>query len=58
VIAAFGFRRKQMRRVVRSIWALDADAALERLAKAGIDPMARPETLAPDDFAKLLRAFH
>jgi len=52
---AFGQRRKQMRRVLRTLWALSAEAADECLAAAGIDPMARPETLTPADFARLLR---
>lgn len=56
VIAAFGFRRKQMRRVVRSIWDLDADRADVLLERAAVDPTARPETLAPEAFARLLRS--
>jgi 16S rRNA (adenine1518-N6/adenine1519-N6)-dimethyltransferase len=53
---AFGMRRKQMRRVVRSIASLDADRADEALAASSIDPAARPETLSPMDFATLRRA--
>jgi len=53
---AFGLRRKQMRRVVRTIARLDADAADQVLAAAAIDPEVRPETLSPEDFARLLRA--
>jgi 16S rRNA (adenine1518-N6/adenine1519-N6)-dimethyltransferase len=53
---AFGMRRKQMRRVVRSLFNLDAEAADELLARATIDPTARPETLSPLQFATLLRA--
>ncbi len=53
---AFGMRRKQMRRILRSIWNLNAEAADEVLAGAGIDPSARPETLSPADFARLLRS--
>jgi 16S rRNA (adenine1518-N6/adenine1519-N6)-dimethyltransferase len=53
---AFGLRRKQLRRVVRTIARLDAERADEVLAAAGIDPEARPETLAPHDFARLVRA--
>jgi 16S rRNA (adenine1518-N6/adenine1519-N6)-dimethyltransferase len=52
---AFGMRRKQMRRVVRSIASLDADRADAALARAGIDPAVRPETLSPVDFAHLRR---
>jgi 16S rRNA (adenine1518-N6/adenine1519-N6)-dimethyltransferase len=53
---AFGMRRKQMRRVVRSLYALDAERAEAVLAAAGIDPEVRPETLTPAQFVGLLRA--
>jgi 16S rRNA (adenine1518-N6/adenine1519-N6)-dimethyltransferase len=53
---AFGLRRKQMRRVVRTIARLAVDAADQVLAEAAIDPEVRPETLSPEDFARLLRA--
>ncbi|MGZ8376532.1 MAG: 16S rRNA (adenine(1518)-N(6)/adenine(1519)-N(6))-dimethyltransferase RsmA [Gemmatirosa sp.] len=53
---AFGLRRKQLRRVVRTIARLDAEGADAVLAAAGLDPEARPETLAPHDFARLVRA--
>lgn len=53
---AFGMRRKQMRRVVRSLLALDAPAADALLAAAQIDPEVRPETLSPEQFVALLRA--
>ena len=56
VQASFGMRRKQMRRVIRSIYNLNAEAAEALLAGIGIDPMARPETLSPAQFAALLRA--
>jgi 16S rRNA (adenine1518-N6/adenine1519-N6)-dimethyltransferase len=52
---AFGMRRKQMRRVLRSLWSLDAETAERRLATAGIDPDVRPETLTPTQFVALLR---
>jgi 16S rRNA (adenine1518-N6/adenine1519-N6)-dimethyltransferase len=55
VQGAFGMRRKQMRRVLRTLWSLDAAAADERLLGAGIDPEARPETIGPAAFAALLR---
>ena len=51
----FGMRRKQMRRVVRSQFNLDVERAEALLAAAGIDPEARPETLAPETFARLVR---
>src|SRR5205085_2016223 len=52
---AFGLRRKQMRRVLRTLRGLDADTADAILASAQIDPEARPETLSPEDFVRLFR---
>jgi 16S rRNA (adenine1518-N6/adenine1519-N6)-dimethyltransferase len=53
--AAFGWRRKQMLRVLRSApaYALDEADARAATAEAGIDPQARAETLAPEDFVRL-----
>lgn len=56
VQAAFGLRRKQMRRVVRTVRGLSVEEADTALAKASIDPESRPETLAPEDFARLVAA--
>ena len=53
---AFGLRRKQMRRVVRTVAGLDAERAEKALEAAGIDPEVRPEVLGPEKFARLLRA--
>lgn len=53
---AFGLRRKQMRRVVRTIFNLPAEEADAILRAAGVDPEARPETLTPRAFAAVLRA--
>jgi 16S rRNA (adenine1518-N6/adenine1519-N6)-dimethyltransferase len=58
VIASFGLRRKQMRRVVRTVRGLSADASEAVLQAAQVDPEARPETLSPMQFAKLLRALN
>jgi len=58
VIDAFGMRRKQMRRVLRSVLQLSPEAAEARLEQAGIDPEARPETLSPRQFAAVLRGEH
>jgi 16S rRNA (adenine1518-N6/adenine1519-N6)-dimethyltransferase len=55
VQGAFGMRRKQMRRVLRSLRGLDAEGAEGVLARVGIDPEVRPETLTPGQFATLLR---
>jgi 16S rRNA (adenine1518-N6/adenine1519-N6)-dimethyltransferase len=56
VQGAFGMRRKQMRRVVRSLYSVDAERADALLLAAGIEPEARPETLEPAQFARLMRA--
>ncbi len=56
VQGAFGFRRKQMRRVLRELWNIDPDAAEGILSRAGVEPSVRPEVLAPADFARLVRA--
>jgi 16S rRNA (adenine1518-N6/adenine1519-N6)-dimethyltransferase len=50
----FGMRRKQMRRIVRSVAAVGAEDADAILGRAGIDPAVRPETLEPAAFARLL----
>ena len=52
---AFGMRRKQMRRVLREVLGVDAERAGAVLASAEIDPAARPETLSPEDFARVVR---
>ncbi|PYP75227.1 MAG: ribosomal RNA small subunit methyltransferase A [Gemmatimonadetes bacterium] len=56
VQSAFGMRRKQMRRVVRSLFSLDAEQADTLLARAGIDGQVRPEVLSPEQFVGLMRA--
>jgi len=56
VQGAFGFRRKQMRRVVRSLCQVSPEGADALLRAAHIDPATRPETLTPSDFAALMRA--
>jgi 16S rRNA (adenine1518-N6/adenine1519-N6)-dimethyltransferase len=53
VQSVFTMRRKQMQRILRSIAGISQELADERLASAGIDPMARPETLSVADFARL-----
>jgi 16S rRNA (adenine1518-N6/adenine1519-N6)-dimethyltransferase len=53
---AFGMRRKQMRRVLRSLWSVSAEEADTLLTAAGVDPSARPETLSPERFAALVLA--
>jgi 16S rRNA (adenine1518-N6/adenine1519-N6)-dimethyltransferase len=56
VQGAFGMRRKQMRRVVRSLYAVDPEGADALLGAAGIEPEVRPEVLTPGQFAALMRA--
>lgn len=56
VQACFGLRRKQMRRVLRTVRGVPAEEAERILTAAAIDPEARPETLSPADFARLLRS--
>ena len=56
VQSAFGMRRKQMRRVVRTLDSLDAEQADDVLARADIDPEVRPEVLTVEQFVGLLRA--
>jgi 16S rRNA (adenine1518-N6/adenine1519-N6)-dimethyltransferase len=54
VQAAFGLRRKQMRRVLRTVANASVEEAESMLARAGVDAETRPETLAPADFARLV----
>lgn len=51
VRAAFGQRRKTLNNALRSM--LDSDA----IRRAGVDPRARAETLAPTDFIALTREY-
>lgn len=55
VRAAFSRRRKQIRTILRSApaYGLSADQAEAVLGGIGIDPAARPETLAPEQFEAL-----
>ena len=56
VQAAFGQRRKQIRRVLRGIAALDVAGAERVLSQLGIDPTLRPESLTPEQLAAVFRA--
>jgi 16S rRNA (adenine1518-N6/adenine1519-N6)-dimethyltransferase len=53
VQSVFSMRRKQMQRILRSVWSLDSDAATRRLESLDVDPTARPETLSVEQFARL-----
>ncbi len=52
---AFGLRRKQMRRVLRTITGLAVEHVDAMLARVGLDPASRPETLSVEQFAALVR---
>ncbi len=54
VIGAFGARRKQMRRVLRTVTGMSAANAETLLARAGVSPEARPEVLEPAAFARIV----
>ena len=56
VQAAFGLRRKQLIRVVRTMASLDAESAAAVVAECALSPTVRPEMLSPNDFATLTRA--
>jgi len=56
VQAAFGLRRKQLVRVVRTIASLDASSAEALILSCGLRTDMRPEVLSPEDFARLVRA--
>jgi len=61
VRAAFGQRRKMLRNALAAFGdarGLDAHGLDAALARAGVAPTARAETLALDDFARLTRALH
>lgn len=52
----FGMRRKQLQRILRSVWNASPEAAGAAIAACGIEPSARPETLTPEQFAAVFRA--
>lgn len=54
VQGAFSLRRKQMLRVVRTLFDIDAAAATTLLDASAIDPAMRPEVLSPQSFVQLL----
>ena len=56
VVGLFGLRRKQLIRGVRELAGWPPDRAGSVLARAAVDPAARPETLGPPQFVALHRA--
>jgi len=55
VTACFTRRRKQLRNVAMAATGRPAAVVVAGLAALGLDPTLRPETLAPEDFVRLLR---
>jgi len=55
VAACFSLRRKQLRHILRSITGRTAEVVDAALAAVGLEPRARPETLAPERFVALWR---
>jgi 16S rRNA (adenine1518-N6/adenine1519-N6)-dimethyltransferase len=53
VQAAFGLRRKQMQRVLRTVRGISPEQARAILERGGIETTARPEVLSPKSFARL-----
>lgn len=54
VVAAFGLRRKQLVRVVRTISALSAEQAKAAIVACGLTADVRPEVLSAEQFARLV----
>jgi 16S rRNA (adenine1518-N6/adenine1519-N6)-dimethyltransferase len=54
VMAAFGLRRKQLVRVVRTVSALSAEQALAAIVASNLTPDVRPEVLSAEEFAQLV----
>jgi 16S rRNA (adenine1518-N6/adenine1519-N6)-dimethyltransferase len=55
VTACFARRRKQLRNVLIAATGHSATQVAEGLEALALDPAARPETLSPEGFARLLR---
>jgi len=56
VQGAFGLRRKQIRRVIRTLSGLDVATTTRLLDAAGVSGETRPERLTPEQFLALLQA--
>jgi 16S rRNA (adenine1518-N6/adenine1519-N6)-dimethyltransferase len=55
VAGLFGQRRRQLTRALRTVTDLPPADIAELLASLGVDPAARPEVLAPQEFVDLFR---
>jgi 16S rRNA (adenine1518-N6/adenine1519-N6)-dimethyltransferase len=51
----FGMRRKQLQRILRTLWSASSEVVDAALAASGIEPSARPETLSVEQFAAVFR---
>ena len=58
VASCFSLRRKTLRNVLRAVTGEPAAVVEAALAPLGLDPRARPETLAPERFVALWRWSH
>ena len=56
VVGLFGFRRKQLQRGLRELTGWDAERVAGVIGGVGLDPTARPETVAPREYVRLLRS--
>jgi 16S rRNA (adenine1518-N6/adenine1519-N6)-dimethyltransferase len=54
----FGMRRKQLQRILRTLWTSSSDDVDAALRACGIEPSARPETLSVRQFAAVFRRRH
>jgi 16S rRNA (adenine1518-N6/adenine1519-N6)-dimethyltransferase len=54
--AAFSQRRKTVRNALAARLGARTDAVVEALSEEGLDPLARAETFAPDEFVRMGRA--
>jgi 16S rRNA (adenine1518-N6/adenine1519-N6)-dimethyltransferase len=54
VTACFSRRRKQLRNVLLGVTGQPSERVVEGIRALGLDPVARPETLAPEAFVRLL----
>jgi 16S rRNA (adenine1518-N6/adenine1519-N6)-dimethyltransferase len=55
VTACFSRRRKQLRNVLVAATGQPSERVVGGIRALGLDPMARPETLAPETFVRLFR---
>jgi 16S rRNA (adenine1518-N6/adenine1519-N6)-dimethyltransferase len=55
VTACFSRRRKQLRNVLVAVTGQPTAPVLDGIRALGLDPAARPETLAPESFVRLLQ---